>query len=114
MTMVGESGRIDLMLATANKQPAVSTTDCRSQLKDKENRIWLVLNQINSEVINAIQVSYIYYREVSKQVQRNDIAWKEIEAHGMSWNAMEPWTLDGNQCSCDIIPCDSNLNKEVT
>ena len=35
--MVGkeESGRIDLMLATANKQPAVSTTDCRSQLKDK-------------------------------------------------------------------------------
>ena len=109
MTMVGESGRIDLMLATANKQPAVSTTDCRSQLKDKENRIWLVLNQINSEVINAIQVSYIYHREVSKQMQRNDIAWKEIEAHGMSWNAMEPWTLDGNQCSCDIIPHDSNL-----
>ena len=106
MTMVGDSGRIDLMLATANKQPAVLTTDCRSQLKDNKNRIWLVLNQINSEVINAIQVSYIYYREVSKQVQRNDIAWKEVEAHGMSWNAMEPWTLDGNQCSCDITPHD--------
>ena len=57
---------------------------------------------------------HIYYREVSKQAQRNDIAWKEIEAHGMSWNAMEPWTLDGNQCSCDIIPRDSNLNKKVT
>ena len=109
-----ESERIDLMLASANRQPAVSTTDCRSQLKDKENRIWLVLNQINSEVINAIQESYIYFREVFKQAQRNDIAWKEIEAHGMSWNAMEPWTLDGNQCSCDIIPRDSNLNKKVT
>ena len=56
-------------------------------------------------------MSYIYHREVSKQVQMNDIAWKEIEAHGMSWNAMEPWTLDGNQCSCDIMPHDSNLNK---
>ena len=108
-------GRIDLMLATANNQPTVSTIDCRSQLKKiRKNRIWLVLNQINSGVINAIQESYIYYREVSKQVQRNDIAWKEIEAHGMSWNAMEPWTLDGNQCSCDIIPHDSNLNKKVT
>ena len=109
--MVGEeeSGRIDLMLATANRQPAVSTTDCRSQLKIIKNRIWLVLNQINSEVTNAIQESYIYYREVSKQAQMNDIAWKEIEGHGMSWNAMEPWTLDGNQCSCDIISHDSNL-----
>ena len=54
------------------------------------------------------RVLYIL-QEVSKQVQRNDIAWKEIEAHGMSWNAMGPWTLDGNQCSCDIIPHDSNL-----
>ena len=97
------------MLATANNQPAVLTTDCRSQLKDSENRIWLVLNPINSGSINAIQVSYIYHREVSKQVQRNDIAWKEIEAHGMSWNAMEPWTLDGNQCSCDVIPHDPIL-----
>ena len=70
---------------------------------------WLVLNQINSGVTNAIQESYIYFREVSKQAQRNDIAWKEIEAHGMSWNAMEPWTLDGNQCSGDIIPHDPIL-----
>ena len=74
--------------------------------ENRENRIRLGLNQINSEVTNAIQESYIYYREVSKQAQRNDIAWKEIEAHGMSWNAMEPWTLDGNQCSCDITPHD--------
>ena len=109
--MVEESGRIDLMLATANKQPAVSTTDCRSQLKDKENRIWLVLNQINSGVINAIQVSHIYYREVSKQAQMNDLAQKEIEFHGMRWNAMEPWTLDGNQCSRDVIPHDLNLKQ---
>ena len=94
------------MLATANRQPAVSTTDCRSQLKDNENRIWLVLIQINSGSINAIQVSYIYHREVSKQAQINDIAWKEIEAPGMSWNVMDPWTLDGNQCSRDIIPHD--------
>ena len=97
------------MLATANNQPTVSTIGCRSQLKIRRNRIWLVLNQINSGVINAIQVSYICYREVSKQMQRNDIAWKEMEAHGMSWNAMEPWTLDGNQCSCDIIPRDKNF-----
>ena len=69
----------------------------------------LVLNQINSGVTNMIQESYIYNREVPKQVQRNDIAWKEIAAHGMSWNAMEPWTLDGNQCSCDIISHDLNL-----
>ena len=109
--MVGEeeNERIDLMLATANNQPTVSTIDCRSQLKKIKNRIWLVLNQINSGSINAIQVSYIYHREVSKQVQMNDIAWKEIEAHGMSWNAMEPWTLDGNQCSGDIIPHDPIL-----
>ena len=79
-----------------------------------ENRIRLVLNQINSGVTNVIQEYYIYSRRVSEQAQRNDIAWKEIEAHGMSWNAMEPWTLDGNQCSHDIIPHDSNLNKKVT
>ena len=73
-----------------------------------ENRIRLVLNQINSEVTNAIQESYIYHREVSKQAQRNDIAWREMEAHGMSRNAAEPWTPDGNQCSCDVTPHDLN------
>ena len=97
---------------TDNQQYQLLIVDRNSKII--KNRIWLVLNQINSGVTNAIQVSYIYYREVSKQMQRNDIAWKEIEAHGMSWNAMEPWTLDGNQCSCDIIPRDSNLNKKVT
>ena len=79
--------------------------------QSRKNVEWLVLNQINSGSINAIQASYIYHREVSKQAKRNDIAWKEIEAHGMSWNAVEPWTLDGNQCSCDVMPHDLNLKQ---
>ena len=53
-------------------------------------------------------VLYILQRSV-KQSQINDVAWKEMEAYGMSWNAMELWTLDGNQCSCDITPHDPIL-----
>ena len=55
---------------------------------------------------------WVYKRDTSVLYipQRSVQQAQKKEAHGMSWNAMEPWTLDGNQCSCDVIPHDSNLN----